>query len=65
MPFGCNDDIKKEWGNYVLHNFPICMKSIKIKSCPVKSYNICWTDLQKSAESWDIYDFKLHLSRLN
>lgn len=60
MPDGLVYDLKKEWGNYVLHNFPICIKDIKVKSIQVKKIQTTIYDLQKSADSWDIYDFKHH-----
>lgn len=60
MSHGLVYDIKKEWGNYVLHNFPICVKELKTNSVQIKKIQINICDLQKSADSWDIYDFKHH-----
>lgn len=65
MPCGSIYELNKEWGNYVLHNFPICIKDIKLKSNKSKSHDLSWKDFQRSAASWDIYDFKLHCSQYN
>lgn len=29
-------DLEKEWGNYALHNFPICVNDIKINNNKIK-----------------------------
>lgn len=58
MPSWFVYDLKKEWGNYVLHNFPICVKEIKIKPYQIQKIQTTIYELQKSADSWDIYDFK-------
>jgi hypothetical protein len=53
---GLIDEVKNEWGNYVLHNFPICIKDVK----PERQKQISYQCTQISASTWDITDFKRH-----
>ena len=55
---GLIDEVKNEWGNYVLHNFPICIKDVK--SDGQKQISITYKCIQISASTWDITDFKRH-----
>lgn len=55
---GLIDEVKNEWGNYVLHNFPICIKDVKPER--QKQILISYQCTQISASTWDITDFKRH-----